>query len=871
MDQTAPIANRLPADAQGAAPQDTTKPAGLDLMQVTRPEEAKSHHVLAKASSEPHSMGQFLSGLDRNTGPGPQQIAAQFARRENFSIPLNHHYLDNSLEIKSLEAKNPSYSVSTAADGTRTLSNVTGLSLNFNTFGIDEKLAVKGITIQKDDGGNTTFAMQVENPIPPQTQKVFNTTATVPLTFTINDNGKLTLPKDSELFYSLSRQSGGTLPGMVLQDAMNDAGSVAEFIEKNPTWVNTIMKPFLDRYAKDLKADVYTNAPGTLQSIDTTHRVIGKIVQAGAAAGGKPLAHPQTKIQAPGDYHETMQIDGRERTFTVHVPPGYDPKKPMPMVLINHGLSQTGESIESMLGANQVSDKEGFIAVYPDSVNWFGVKDLRTWDSGNGLVLPGQHAGDIHFMDNIIGTAKAQLNVDPMRVYMIGHSNGGMLTYDAAAALSGELAGIGILNSAMSGHEPQPKEPLSMFNTHGTADSIIPFNGLTDTPPLLRDIGVPVFQPAQYGTDYYKKLDGITAPYTVTKSGDQTISTASNPANGTAVEQVTVEGADHVYRNMQGALTQAWNFLKDHPRQNAPNAKDNVIVEPDVPVEDLTTVRQLMADVKKRGTTGIEQDADNFFDAARTIADGSIHPSVLFDKINQSTKLPFNDPVSRFIQNTTAITKKQDQISIDRKTTASIPLDVGFGIGQLKTMDIGNVTFDMAKINGYPELKNITGITLHAQVAGHDLQSKIDDISELADGVNGANGRIYRATMDNPLPSWARAILFSPKQFNVDLKLDSNMTPMVINQVMTQRQILGKNPWVNGIADEAQDVVNLKNRFNLSNTLTVGSDVALTTGATYLAYRLALRLGGTKAKIAATLAFVAAPMAIDFIRKELSP
>ncbi len=872
MDQTAPIDIRLPADARGVAQQDTTKPAGLDLLQVTRPVEAKGHHDLARASNEPHSMGQFLSGLDRTAGPGPQQITAQFTRKENFSIQLNHQYLDSNLEIKTLEAKNPSYTVSKAPDGTRTLSNISGLSLNFSTFGINERLDVKDITIKKDGNGNTSFAMQVENPIPPQTQKVFNTPATVPLTFTVNDSGKLTLPKDSELFYSLSNQSGGTLPGMVLQDAMHDAGSVAEFIEKNPTWVNTIMRPFLDRYAKDLQVDRYSNVPGMPGAVDTTGKVIGKIVGADAATPpGKPPAPPMTRIQAPGDYHETMKIDGRDRTFTIHVPPGYDPKKPMPMAVINHGLSQTGESIESMLGANAVSDKEGFIAVYPDSVNWFGVKDLRTWDSGNGLVLPGQQAGDIHFMDNIISTAKAQLNVDPMRVYMIGHSNGGMLTYDAAAALSGELAGIGILNSAMSGHEPQPKEPLSLYNTHGTKDSIIPFEGLTDTPPLLRDIGVPVFQAAQYGTDYYKKLDGITAPYTVTTEGNQTISTASNPDNGTAVRQVTVEGADHVYHNMQEALTQAWTFLKDHPRTKAPNPKDDVIVEPDVAVGDLTTVKQLMADVRKRGTTGIEQDADNFFDAARTISDGSIHPSVLFDKINKSTKLPFNDPVSQFVQNTTAITKKQDQISIDRKVSANIPLDVGFGIGDLKTMEVGNVKFTLAKLNGYPELKDITGITLHAQVAGHNLQSKIEDITELPDGVNGVNGRIYRATMENPLPNWARTILFSPKQFNVDLKMDSNLTPIVVDQAMTQRQILGKNPWVNGIADEAQDVVNLKDRLNLSNTLTVGSDVGITAGATYLAYRLALRFGGTKAKIAATLAFAAAPMAIDFIRKELSP
>ena len=418
---------------------------------------------------------------------------------------------------------------------------------------------------------------------------------------------------------------------------------------------------------------------------------------------------------------------------------------------------------------------------------------------------------------------------------------------------------------------PNPKEPLTLFNAHGTADQIIPYDGITDTPPVLRDVGVPVFQPATYGTDYYKKLDGITDPYTVTKSGNQTIMTASNPANGTAVEQITIAGADHVWGNSEQVLQQAWEFLKDHPRETAPNPKDDVIKEPDMPVENLTTVQQLLADVKMRGTKGIEQDADNIFDALRTISDGSISPSNLFAQINKSTHVPFNDPVSNFLQNTTSISKKQDQITVDRKTTATIPLDVGFGIGNLKSMTIDNVKFDMDKANGYPEFKNISGITLHAQVAGRDLSSQIQDITEMPDGPNGANGRVYRATMQNPLPGWMRTVLFSPDQFNVDLKLDSKMTPTVINQAMTEQQLLGKNPWVNGIADEAQDVVNVANHLNLSNTVKVGSDIGLTAGATYLAYRLALRYGGTKAKIAATAAFVAAPMAIDFIRKELAP
>ena len=504
MDQTSPIANRLPADAQGLSPQDATKPSGLDLLQVSAPGQAKSDQAksdqaqsdqaksdqpkpdqlkLDQAKSdqlkseqpkpvhEPISLVKFLHSLERppanHTGQFSPRTSGQPSPRESFTIPLNHQFLDKTAEIKSLQANNPTYSVSTAADGTRTLSNVQGVSLNLTAFGMDEKLAVSSVTIKRDDSGNTTFGLQLENPLPPQTQKVFNTQPSLPLNFTLSDSGRVTLPKDSDLFYSLSQQSGGTLPGMVLKDAMTDAGSVAQFIEKNPTWVNTIMAPVMDRFTKELTANLNTSAPAA--PADTSQRVIGKIVQStavptvstpGSAAplAKSPAVNPRTsKIQSPGDYHETMQLDGRERTFTIHVPTGYDPAKPMPVMIINHGLSQTGALIEEQFNSNKLADEDGFIAVYPDSVDWFDIKDLRTWDSGNGLVLPGTHSGDIHFMDDIINTAKAQLNVDDKRVFMVGHSNGGMMTYAAAPALSGELAGIGILSSTMSGHEPQPE------------------------------------------------------------------------------------------------------------------------------------------------------------------------------------------------------------------------------------------------------------------------------------------------------------------------------------------------------------------------------------------------------------------------------
>ncbi|MBU6450762.1 MAG: hypothetical protein KGS72_03215 [Cyanobacteria bacterium REEB67] len=894
MVQQGPISHAPQADRpEGSKPQDAHPSAGLDLLQVAGPE--RSGGAPTRQEPEPHSIGQFLNQVHHLAGNAHADGQSLSTNRENLSINIDHHSLNHELIFKSLEAKNPTFTTSEAKDGSgaRTLSNIRGLALTMKVFGHDEQLAIKEMTISKGEGGKTTFALSLENPLPPETAKVFNTSNNFPLTFSTDARGRVDFPQDSEIFNSLAAQSGGTLPGMILSDAMKDAGSVALFIEKNPTWVNNILAPFAERFGVYVKSGFNASTvidkpaqppaiahPGSPPQgkIALDHRTISGAVAAFKQPLDKqkpgdppkpaapPVDAPLPKIQKPGDYQQKMTILGRERTYSLHVPPSYDSTKPMPMVLMAHGMSQTGADLQAMIGSNKLADKEGFIAVYPDSVNWFNVKGLRTWESGNGLVLPGQHAGDVQFMGKLIDATKRQLNVDPMRVYMAGFSNGGMLAYATAGALSGTLASVAILSSTMSGKELRPKEPLSLINIHGTADPIIPIEGLKDTPAVLTDVGVPLFQPTHYGTDYYKALNGISAPYTVTKLGKEKIEYAANQKNGTAVEQITINGADHFLENRQFLLQQTWDFLKAHPRTLPPNPKDNVDFNQTTPLESMTAVRQLKDAIKKRGTTGIEQDVDNIFDAARTIKDFSFSPSGIYDKIGRSTYVNFTDPVSTFIQNTTMVSKKGDRITIDRKTEGNIPIGLDFGVGALKSMQVNKVTFDLDKQYGYPAMRNISGLTLHAQVAGYNMASRIEQITELPDGPSGKDGRIYEATMQNPLPEWMRAVLLSPNKFNVDMKFDADRHAMVVNQTMTERQLMGKNPFVNGIADEAQDTINLKDNFNFANTARLTSDVGITSGLTYLG----LRLGGSRARLAATLCFLAAPVAIDFLRKELT-
>src|SRR5579871_416433 len=75
-------------------------------------------------------------------------------------------------------------------------------------------------------------------------------------------------------------------------------------------------------------------------------------------AGAAPLG--------PGDSHHIISVNETNRSYLVHVPPGYDPARPTPVVLILHGAGSNGAITIPFTGMNRKSDQAGFIAVYPD-------------------------------------------------------------------------------------------------------------------------------------------------------------------------------------------------------------------------------------------------------------------------------------------------------------------------------------------------------------------------------------------------------------------------------------------------------------------------------------------------------------------------
>ncbi len=172
----------------------------------------------------------------------------------------------------------------------------------------------------------------------------------------------------------------------------------------------------------------------------------------------------------PGDHTRTLKVDGRNRSYLVHIPKKYDGKTLAPVVLALHGLAMNGPMMAFFCGLNKKADEAGFIAVYPSGT---GTEFLLSWNAGGRTGK--DHADDVAYIRVVLDDLGGVVKVDPKRVYATGMSNGGMMCYLLAAKLSDRIAAIAPVGGTMVFEKANPKRPVPVINFHGTADTFVPF------------------------------------------------------------------------------------------------------------------------------------------------------------------------------------------------------------------------------------------------------------------------------------------------------------------------------------------------------------------------------------------------------------
>lgn len=170
----------------------------------------------------------------------------------------------------------------------------------------------------------------------------------------------------------------------------------------------------------------------------------------------------------------SIRVDGWERTYLLHLPSGYRPGQPRPLVLSLHGRLGDGKGQARLSHFDTVSDEHGFIVVYPDGLD-------RSWADGRAA-SPSDKKGvnDVNFISELIDKLSREYSIDRTRVYATGMSNGGFMTGRLACELSGKISAAAIVAASLSDNTAaacRPEKPVSVLVMQGTADPLVPFSG----------------------------------------------------------------------------------------------------------------------------------------------------------------------------------------------------------------------------------------------------------------------------------------------------------------------------------------------------------------------------------------------------------
>lgn len=276
----------------------------------------------------------------------------------------------------------------------------------------------------------------------------------------------------------------------------------------------------------------------------------------------------------PGDVTRSVEVQGQSRRYLLHVPPSFDPQRPMPVVLALHPFATNGPMMATISGLSATADRHGFVVVYPNGTGRAGV--LR-WNVG---LWDGDSVDDVGYLIRVLDDLETIVRVDRQRVFATGFSNGAMMCYRLASEHADRIAAIAPVGGTMASPRIAATRPVSVLHFHGTKDTFVSYDGRSrGAPGAERLLG------AEASVAAWARHNGCPEPATLTplaRTADDGLSIerlAYSPGReGAEVVLYKVVGGGHVWPGQRpiglflgkspldlDANERIWSFFSRHP------------------------------------------------------------------------------------------------------------------------------------------------------------------------------------------------------------------------------------------------------------------------------------------------------------------
>jgi polyhydroxybutyrate depolymerase len=262
--------------------------------------------------------------------------------------------------------------------------------------------------------------------------------------------------------------------------------------------------------------------------------------------------------------YDTLNYDGIDRTYLLHVPPSYDGLSAVPLVVVIHPYNGYAPGFEIETGFSNKADLNYFIAVYPE-----GLGDPRSWNAGYCCGYAAMNnIDDVGFISALIDTLTANYNIDSTRIFATGFSNGSMMAYRLAAELSQKIAAIAGAGGQMMLDECNPDRAVPIMHLHSLNDDVVLYEGSSE--------GF-IYPSVEAVIDIWVEINNCeTVPDTIIKNSYLTVRKWAALSHNADIFLYTRPTGGHTWpTGTISATDSVWDFFAAYPMDPATGVNDN--------------------------------------------------------------------------------------------------------------------------------------------------------------------------------------------------------------------------------------------------------------------------------------------------------
>jgi polyhydroxybutyrate depolymerase len=179
---------------------------------------------------------------------------------------------------------------------------------------------------------------------------------------------------------------------------------------------------------------------------------------------------------------ETLTVGNGKTSRELILYPPTDTSGPTPVVMVFHGGGGGDEWMANKSRAlTRTLNEAGYAVAFMDGSSRRNSEKLRTWNAVHCCAYAQKaNINEAAYADAAVEAIDKRIGMDRSRIFLMGHSNGAMLSYRLAGQMKVAPRAIAPVSGAIFADQPDVPDRTSIFMYHAKDDEVLSFDGNPD-------------------------------------------------------------------------------------------------------------------------------------------------------------------------------------------------------------------------------------------------------------------------------------------------------------------------------------------------------------------------------------------------------